>query len=147
MSVYNGLVNSLLCYCICCWGSACCYLVDGVIVLQKRILRLINHVPARTPSRPYFLKAKILTCRQTFVYRCLTVLRRVFVVGAVDSRKFLRIPMHRTERRKKSFSIISRIIFNNLPSELRTNISLSGWRDWILDLINVDVVLKPRLAV
>ena len=71
LSVYNGLVNSLLCYCVCAWGSASNYLINAITVIQKRILRVINKMPARSPSLPLFKQSSLLTCRQTFVFRCL----------------------------------------------------------------------------
>ena len=148
LSVYNGLVNSLLCYCICTWGSASSYLINGITAMQKRILRVINHMPARSPSRPLFVESGLLNCRQSFVFRCLRLLlRRFLVTGALDSRKFLRVPVHRTERRKKTFGIISRVLFNNLPHRLRSEISLSKWKDWIMYNTNVESVLIPRYAV
>ena len=69
------------------------------------------------------------------------------MTGALDSRKFLRVPVHRTERRKKTFGIISRVLFNNLPHRLRSEISLSKWKDWIMYNTNVESVLIPRYAV
>ena len=148
LSVYNGLVNSLLCYCVCAWGSASNYLINAVTVIQKRILRVINKMPARSPSLPLFKQSSLLTCRQTFVFRCLRLLiRKVFLIGALDHRKFLRVPVHRTERRKKTFNVISRVLFNNLSDELRSEISLSKWKDWIMNKTNIESVLIPRYAV
>ena len=146
--VYSGLVNGLLSYCVCAWGSASKCLVDSVIVLQKRILRVIHFKNKWCPTRPIFVNCNILNCRQIFIFRCLKVLlRKVFLPGELDGHKYLRIPLHRTERRRKTFRIISRIIFNNLPIALRASVSISKWRNWVVDLIDCEFVLKSKYAV
>lgn len=57
-TLYFSLFQSQLTYCIECWGFTYHTSLKHIICLQKRALRIINHVPPRTPSLPLFSKTQ-----------------------------------------------------------------------------------------
>ena len=58
--LYNSMILPYLSYCNIIWGSCNKYLLERILLLQKRAVRIICHKPFLSHSRPLFLKLKIL---------------------------------------------------------------------------------------
>lgn len=72
--LYYALVYSRIQYCLLIWGSTTKTNKIGIHRLQKRMLRIIENVPRRTPSAPLFLKHGILTFENIFHKKLATVI-------------------------------------------------------------------------
>jgi len=65
--LYFAFVNPHLQYCIEVWGNTYNYLIDSLIRLQKKIVRIVKSAPFRSHSKSLFHELKILNCRQMYV--------------------------------------------------------------------------------
>ena len=64
--VYYSLIYPHLQYCISSWGAAASSNIDPIIKLQKRIIRYICHMPARSHTNNLFTKTEILKFKDIF---------------------------------------------------------------------------------
>ena len=60
MRSYKSLIAAYITYGLTSWGAASKILLNNILVLQKRVLRLIHCAPVREHAIPLFLKAKLL---------------------------------------------------------------------------------------
>ena len=68
LSLYNSLIYPYISYCIHVWGNAPNCYISGLIVLQKKAVRIVSGVPPRTHTKPLFEDMNILTISQIFNY-------------------------------------------------------------------------------
>ena len=60
LDIYKSLIAPYITYGLTSWGTASKTLLNKILVLQKRVLRLIHFAPVREHAIPLFLKAKLL---------------------------------------------------------------------------------------
>lgn len=68
-SVYFALCQSLITYCIKCWGSATKTFMIRVERAQRSILKVLLHKPLRYPTSELYKNCGVLTVRQLFILR------------------------------------------------------------------------------
>ena len=77
-TLYMSLIQPYLNYCNIIWGAADKTILEPLIILQKKAIRIINRVHYLEHTEPLFTNMKILTLLQThnlncilFIYKCL----------------------------------------------------------------------------
>ena len=60
LTLYNTMILPYISYCNIIWGNCAAYLLNRVLILQKRAIRIINNVPPLTHTDPLYKKFKIL---------------------------------------------------------------------------------------
>ena len=74
LMLYNALILPYLTYCTCIWGPNYRTTLHPITVAQKRVVRLIAGVPARTHTSPLFRDLKILKFADLVQYQILNIL-------------------------------------------------------------------------
>ena len=69
-SLYYSLIYPHLVYCIILWGCAAKSLLNELLILQKRAVRILNKCPYLSHSNPLFRKCNILKVYDLYVYSC-----------------------------------------------------------------------------
>jgi len=100
----------------------------GCYFYRKKALRIMNKAPLKEHCKPLFIKSKILTVINLYIYVCLLYVKKEFDLGLVVHRSDfhsyntrnqlqLDVPYSRLSKCKNSFNIISLKIFNKLHNE------------------------------
>ena len=141
LSIYNGLVNCHLNYCLSAWGGTHDSKINKVAVLQNMVLRAIYKETRFTSAGPLFLKSNVLPIRNLYVYK---VLRLYYLRSGSYSLsnipKRIRVPSHRTSFMARTRTIIIINILNNLPVEIlpcdseKFSKYLKRLKSWLLDV-------------
>lgn len=129
-TIYFSLFQSQITYCIECWGFTYHTSIKHIICLQKRALRIINHAPPRTPSRPLFSKTAIMPVLTLRDYRIALLVnkiicnnfpfpRTIFQTPSTSSRsasegKFL-IPLSHNTYGQRRLKYAGVKVWNDLP--------------------------------
>lgn len=132
-TIYFSLFQSQITYCIECWGFTYHTYIKHIICLQKRALRIINHVPPRTPSQPLFSKTAIMPVLTLRDYRITLLVykiicnnfpfpRTIFQTPGKSSRsasegKFL-IPLSHNTYGQRRLKYAGVKVWNDLPSSV-----------------------------
>ena len=66
VNIYQSLITPYLTYGLISWGNACKTLLDQILVLQKRALRLIYFAETNDQAIPFFVNAKILPLQSLY---------------------------------------------------------------------------------
>lgn len=148
--VYCALVESLLQYGLTCWGGACQTTLRSVFVRQKHIIRIMSFKARQDASWPIFQALELLPLQHLYVFK---VLKLFFIISGNDyvnladynlrsNFQFMKkIPKFRLDLRRSSFSVISPILFNNLPYEIRMCNGLSVFsktlKSWLKQTQNI----------
>ena len=69
LTLYFSLILPYLNYGLLAWGSAHQTLLDKLLLLQKKVLRIICGVPPRSHSEPLFTKYKILKIKDLYFFQ------------------------------------------------------------------------------
>lgn len=69
IQLYYTFVYPYLGYCNVVWGNACVSYLSKLLLLQKRIVRIIENVHFRAPTSYLFKKFQILKCRAIHKYQ------------------------------------------------------------------------------
>ena len=72
--LYNALVLPHLNYCSVIWGRNYETALERIIILQKRAVRMIDKKPFLHPSKPLFIKHKILRFPEMVMEQCIMIL-------------------------------------------------------------------------
>ena len=99
MMLYNALILPYLTYCVCVWGSNYVTTLHPVIVAQKRAIRLIAGVPARTHTSALFRDLCILKFDDLVQYQIINILHdflRGTLPGVITNMFTLHIPSRST---------------------------------------------------
>lgn len=85
MSVYFALCQSLLNYCITCWGSAATTFIILAERAQRSVLKVMMKKPLRYPTVDVFKDSGVLSVRQLFIFKMsLSVHRSVLAAPDYD---------------------------------------------------------------
>ena len=71
LMLYNSFINSKLNYAIEAWGNAPVLHLNKLLVLQKKMLRIINKKPIDAPSAPLFKDCNVLNVFNLFQFKIL----------------------------------------------------------------------------
>ena len=69
LTLYSSLILSYLNYGILAWGNAQSTLLNRLLLLQKKVLRIICSVPPRSHTNPLFFKYKILKIQDLYTFQ------------------------------------------------------------------------------
>lgn len=126
-NVYYSLVYSHLAYNILIWGCSVDFI--RVFIAQKRILRMILGLSPRTSCRPSFVRHNILTAPCIYIYKCLVFIKKneertptlsSFHQYSTRNNKTFSVPKHRTTKFETSPRYKSIILYNHLPSSIKS---------------------------
>ena len=68
-NLYFSFLYPYLNYCVVVWGGTFATHIHPIKILQKRAIRILNNVPARTHTNPLFLQSKILKLEDNYKFR------------------------------------------------------------------------------
>ena len=74
LMLYNALLLPHLNYCAVIWGRNYETAVKKLLILQKRALRIIDKKPFLHPSKPLFIKYKVLRIRELVIEQSIMIL-------------------------------------------------------------------------
>lgn len=139
--VYCALVDSILQYGLSCWGGACQTILNPVYVRQKHIIRIMGFRATQDPSWPIFQSLELLPLQHLYVFK---VLKLFYIISGNDFANYAdynlrsnfqfkkNVPKFKSNLRRSFFSVISPILFNNLPTHLRMCSGLSVFSKTLL---------------
>jgi len=138
LTLYNTLILPHLMYCIIVWGCAGKTILDRLLKLQKRCVRIITYSKYMAHTRLLFQKLGIMKIDDIYivqilllVYKCRFPPCEIYSCSFFYKYKFLysenpynmrqvkrqlQIPFFRTELRRHSISCIGAILFNKFIS-------------------------------
>ena len=140
--LYHTMVLPYLSYCCIVWGCASTTVLDKILVLQKRALRIISNAPHRTPSAPLFEKFNLLRINELFIFQTANFIckfklnllpfscKQYFTYSNPVRPYFTRVtsifvmPICRLEVRKNSISVRGPTLWNALPSTIQLSTSI-----------------------
>ena len=133
--LYNALVLPYLFYCCEVWGNTSKYLIERVIVLQKRAVRVISKSEYRAHTLPLFSKYKLLKFNDIVQFKTLLFMHkakegslpdniqlffklkpRTNVVTRQEGKFY--VVFARTKLKSKRISIYGVKLWNNLSSDI-----------------------------
>ena len=138
--VYHGLMHPYLTYGISIWGQAHKTILNPLLVLQKRVIRLINYANYRDHVIPFFIDSKISPLNFLYFYNTACLMHDIInnnsPLNIADlfteisdvhnyntrsaARKNLYQPQTRLNISYKSFSSIGVKVCNNLSPSIRS---------------------------
>ena len=147
LTLYNTLILPYLNYCCIIWGSCNKYLVDRILKLQKRLVRIITSSTFLAHTKPLFLNLNILPIYALYEYNLgifMFSFHRNLLPRSFNNMFSLNLQAHEYNTRNKydfrvyygrtSFSrtIVKYkgpILWNNLPPEIRQCKSLNTFKN------------------
>jgi len=156
---YFGLFHSKLSYGIVCWGGAYANKIQPLLVLQKSIVRKICNADYRSHSLELFKCTNILPVRHLFYFkvlksffsekqRLLSNMYPHYNFRTVDN---IEVPPFRTTAYRNSYPILSRRLFNKLPSGIKSlnsfNLYQKSTKTWLFNfnLQRIESLLLPDI--
>jgi hypothetical protein len=136
-TLYYALVYPYLQYCVTLWGSTYPYKLNRLLLLQKRVIRIVNKVEFDAHTDPLFKDNQIFKFKDIYFYNLgkfmflyinnrlsrnfdNLVLRVKQVHGyGLRRAELLYVPLCRTKLRQYSVSYQGSSFFNTLSSDIR----------------------------
>lgn len=123
-TVYFALVESHLRYGLPFWGLTTKYLLNPVLILQKRALRYLCSVGPQESCKPLFISQKLLTLTSLFILETGTLIhknRGVVAQTHYETRRTgdIPLPIPRSTLVKRSLLYESKKLYNHLPNEIK----------------------------
>ena len=146
LSLYNTLVLPHLNYCSIIWGSCSKYLLDRILKLQKRVVRIITNSSFLAHTKPLFISLNILPIYDLYKYNLgifMFSFYKNLLPQSFDNLFSQNIQVHNYNTRNKfdfrvhygrtsySHSVIrykGPTLWNNLPLEVRDCKSLNTFK-------------------
>lgn len=140
LTLYHTLLYPYLSYCNIVWGCANISLIQKLIVLQKRAIRIITRSSFRSSSNPLFIRLKLLKITDIYKFQIALFIYKFnqsllprsclhyFVknsVRAYDTRKasyFILLPF-RTNVRARSIAVSGPRLWDNFPPDIQNCLS------------------------
>lgn len=139
---YYGHINSILSYGILCWGN--CTGIEGVFILQKRIIRSMFRLTSLTSCRPYFEQHGILTVYSLYILQCVCYVRgnidqiprcsdiNRYITRAAND---LYVPPSRLVQVSKGPYTTSIKLYNHLPQRIKDIDSFQQFKNTVKTLL------------
>lgn len=141
-TVYFALFEPYLRYGIPFWGVASQYLLNVVLILQKRAVRFIAGISQRESCRPHFVSQRIMTLTSLFVLETATLIYKNRQSlqrdnSTLRTRQSHNLPLPIPTRALTKNSIIFEGIklYNHLPVSIRNNTTLTHFRKSLKELL------------
>lgn len=137
--VYNSLFLPVLSYGIVSWGAACTSVVQPLIVIQKRAIRLMHQLSPYYPSNQLFLNFKLLELRKIYCRDILIFQSRNGMLNRLDHGVNTRgasafnviVPRKWKAVGQRCYDYVAPKCFNLLPIEIKRTLYLKHFRDKI----------------
>lgn len=156
---YFGLFHSKLSYGIVTWGGSYANKIQPLLVLQKNIIRKICNADYRSHSLDLFKCVNVLPVRHLFYFKVLKSFfsEKHLLLSSTNSHYSFRIsdnvevPPFRTTAFRNSYPILSRRLFNKLPSYIKSVNSLNSFlkstKTWLFNFNhqNIESLLLPDI--
>ena len=138
LTLYSSLILPYLNYGLLAWGNACQTLLDKIILLQKRVIRIISHTHFLAHTDPLFFDNKVLKINDLFLYQLGLFMYdyKHNVLPAVFNSMFqfnqsihsyptrhsgdIHLPLLRTRLAQHSYSYEGPKFWNSLPEIVKT---------------------------
>lgn len=126
ITAYFANFHSIMTYGILSWGCASKYLIQRVLTLQKRAVRIIGRMQKRESCRDTFKDLQIHTIFNAYIYKAACYVKnnpnsfQNSIKHPHDTRlkQTLQYPSHNTKQLEKHIHYMGRKIFNKLPVSL-----------------------------
>ena len=145
---YNSYILSKIDYCLPIWGNSAKNGLDKIWRLEKRAVRIVCNVPYDTPSSDLFKQLKSMNIYERYFYqvslnvykilslkdsplKCLVNLQspsRFYSLHSSSSQFTLNVTFPHKEVFKQSFFFSAAILWNSLPLDIRTSLSLNNFK-------------------
>lgn len=135
-TIYYSLVESHLTYGILAWGGVGKTILNKLIVVQKRILKIMIKKDVTYPSNTLYKETSLMDPRQLFFYhsniyqhKTQTNLKKNEHTYNTRNKNYTYLPprMQKTIG-QKSYSYISSRLYNHLPNEIQDIFSQSSFK-------------------
>jgi Reverse transcriptase (RNA-dependent DNA polymerase) len=157
--LYDTLIYPYLTYCCVMWGNAYMNVLNNIIVLQNKALRLITNSKYRASSGPLYAKLNLLRVIDIHRYQVLIFMYKartnaipesclkhfeVNVLSVHNTRcsSYYKIFGFRTDIRKCAISIAGPRLWNTIPVTLQNSVSLSCFKKslklWLCSQFNLE---------
>ena len=115
------------------WGFTYDCHLNSLVIVQKRVIRMINHQPARSHTNELFISNKILKMKDILEYRLLIYMFKEknnfasLISHGYNTRGFmnLRTSLNRTVKSQRSLKYIGPSHWNKLPIDLKNKGNLN----------------------
>ena len=146
ITLYSSLISSYLNYGILAWGNAQSTLLNRLLLLQKKALRIICNVSPRSHANPLFSKYKILKIHDLYTYQLgqfmynynTNTLPRIFDSMFPRNQSFhnyptrqsneFHLPLLRTLLAQNTFIYTGPKLWNSLESDIKDAKSLYSFK-------------------
>ena len=139
LMIYRSLILPYLTYGICVWGHASKFLLNKLLILQKRVLRLIYFTPKNEHAIPLFIKSTILPVTMIYFETIANLMHDISHGSAPSPLRALFLKSNevhqyntrsaakgnffqkdaKLEIQKRSFSRFGTLVWNNIAPALR----------------------------
>jgi hypothetical protein len=152
--LYDTLIYPYLTYCCVIWGSAYMNVLNNIIVIQNKALRLITNSKYRTSAGPLYVRLNLLRVVDIYKYQVLLFMFKVrnYIVPNscmnyveinpssehnTRSASYFKLFRFRTNTRQHSISIAGPRLWNTIPNTLQNSVCLSQFKkslkQWLCD--------------
>ena len=149
-SLYYTLVYPCLTYCILAWGQVCTTTLNPIIVLQKKVVRIINGSDFYAHTNKIFNNLTILKLEYIFKYHCALFIyqiqnknkalymneqiknNQISIEYSLRNNGALRLPSVRVFKFKQSLIYQVSKLWNCLPNEIKLISSKNMFRKAVL---------------
>ena len=109
VTLYYSFIYRYLCYCSHVWGGTCVTYMNRLIILQKKIIRIIDGVRPRSHSKPLFKELNIMNIENIGKFQITRFMYHIYNHNALDIfiSMFTRnteIHTHETRQRRITFT-------------------------------------------
>ena len=135
-TLYYSLFYPYVCYGSMVWGFTYDSHLNPLFIIQKRIIRLINHQPPRSHTNELFIRNEILKLNEILEYRLLIyIFNENHDYILVSSHGYntrgsmnLRTSLNRTVKTQRSLKFIGPSRWNKLPTALKTSVNVNSFK-------------------
>lgn len=145
LSLYYTLVYPHLLYGNIVWGNTCSAILHKLVVLQNKIVRIINKSGYLAPTANLYKELKIIKiydinkCQTLcFMFKLLNNLLpsccanflpdKISCVYSIRNNNYFNVPACRTLVRERSFAITGPKLWNNLTQSLKSQVHLNSFK-------------------
>lgn len=141
LQVYKAMCESIITYCICCWGNAAKTKLIEAERAQRVVLKVALKLPYRYPTTQVYEKSKTLSIRKLFIYQCLRRYHKVTIptLPITNQRHFsCPVPFRKSKFGQKHYSFVAPRVYNRLCRKVKNMRNYNNYRFKIMlkDLLN-----------
>ena len=142
-TLYMSLIQPYLNYCNIIWGAADKTILEPLVILQKKAIRIISRVPYLESTEPLFTSLNILTIPQIFTLNCILFIYKCLYSGQFNELKKRLLRGNYFHSYNTRYNTEFRLPGSRLKN-IRQSFLYVGIRKWNT-LDQALIVYKPRL--